>query len=283
MICQILNNSKSCHINLPLNTNHNIIAYVSAHICISSTSHVSFDSDAVEAVLDSGCSTTLTSERSDFITYSISSGEVEGLGKHNIVGTGTVRYDVIDDDGNKVSIIINDAIHVPTLEIRLISIQQIAQQSNDPLAGCHILANNLTLQWDGHTKTIPYNKTSNLPILYTVPGGKRAAAYISQHMMTYAYKMNISHPDKSNKLIRPENHDVPPEELAKLTNKKVRFKLDENDSTNKIEQLTSVSVCQKVHTTSTSRSRTRAPYKTMPKMPHISGSVQRSKIVTPLS
>ena len=55
------------------------------------------------------------------------SGKVEGLGVHNIVGTGTLKYTVLDDNGDKVNLLINDAIHVPTMDVRLISLQQIAQ------------------------------------------------------------------------------------------------------------------------------------------------------------
>ena len=119
-----------------------VIAFLGAHICTSATTHVAFDSDSFEAILDSGCSTTLTSKQSDFITYSKDSGEVEGLGTHDIVGTGTVQYKVLDDDGIIKNIVLHDAIHVPTLKIRLISIQQLAQQNQDPHAGGHIYQTN---------------------------------------------------------------------------------------------------------------------------------------------
>ena len=91
-------------------------------MCTQSTSHVNFDTDSVEAILDTGCSSTLTSERDDFITYEPDSGQVEGLGTHNIIGKGTIRYKVLDDNGNIETLQIHDVIHVPTIKIRLISI-----------------------------------------------------------------------------------------------------------------------------------------------------------------
>ena len=162
--------------------------------------------------MDTGCSTTLTSERSDFITYEKDSGKVEGLGTHDIVGTGTVKYTVLDDNGNPRNIIIHDAIHVPSLEIRLISVQQWAQQNKDPLAGGHILSKHLLLRWDGYNKTVPYNCNSNLPILYTVPGGKRATAYISKHIHTYAYKLDKKRTVRwDDVLIKPGANNSSPE------------------------------------------------------------------------
>ena len=203
-------------INLPPETRHKIYAYLGAHICTSSTSHVKFDSDSFEAVLDSGCSTTLTCDRSDFITYTDTTGEVEGLGTHNIVGTGSVKYKILDDNGNIKSLIIHDAIHVPTLKIRLISIQQVAQQSTDPLAGGHVLAQHLHLRWDNNIKTITYNSNSNLPILCTAPNGKIAAAYITQHLHKFAYKNAKSRSVQWDKaLIQPGESNISPEFIDK--------------------------------------------------------------------
>ena len=117
-----------------------MFAFHCAHVSFRHTGAVNFDSDAVEAILDTGCSTSISFERNDFINYKTMKGEVEGLGVHNIVSTGTIKYTVHDDNGDKVNLIIKDAIHVPTMDVRLISLQQIAQQSDDPSAGGDIRA-----------------------------------------------------------------------------------------------------------------------------------------------
>ena len=103
-------------------------------------------------------------------------GKVEGLGVHNIVGTGTVKYTVLDDNGDKVNLLIKNAIHVPTMDVRLISLQQIAQQSKDCKAGGDIRADAC------------YLLGSNLPILYTLPGIKIAEAYIAKHTQSVGLK-----------------------------------------------------------------------------------------------
>ena len=132
--------------------------------------------------LDTGCSRTLTFEKGDFITYEETNGEVEGLGTHKIVGKGTVKYTVQDDDGNIVDITIRDAIHVPTLDVRLISVQQFAQQYDDVGAEGAIKSKYLKLKWGEHEKSIPYHNISNLPIVFTNPGTTISDAYISSHM-----------------------------------------------------------------------------------------------------
>ena len=115
-------------------------------------------------------------------------GKVEGLGIHKIRGTGTLKYTVLDKNGDKVNLLIKNAMHVPTMDARLISIQQIDQQSEDPLAGGDVRAEAYYLRWNGLLKRVPYQIGSNLPILYTLPGGKIAKTYIANH--THALKLN---------------------------------------------------------------------------------------------
>ena len=73
------------------------------------------------------------------------------------------------------------------MDIRLILLQQIAQQSNDPLAGGDVKAEAWYLRWNGLLKTVPYQESSNLPILYTLSGGKIAKTYIA--METHAFHL----------------------------------------------------------------------------------------------
>ena len=54
-----------------------------AYLGTSKTKNVCFDTDAVEVLLDTGYTVTLSSEHSDFITYQPITGQVHGLGIHN--------------------------------------------------------------------------------------------------------------------------------------------------------------------------------------------------------
>ena len=96
-----------------------ILSHHCAHVSQRHRGTIKFDSDAVEAILDSGCSTSISFHKRDFIKYKPMSGKVEGLGVHNIVGTGTLKYTVLDDNGDEVNLLINDAIHVPTMDLCL--------------------------------------------------------------------------------------------------------------------------------------------------------------------
>ena len=154
-------------------------------MCQNSTDCILFDSDVIEAILKTGASRTLTHDRSDFIEYEECTGKVEGLGAHPVVGIGTVRYVIKNDEGTTTEIILKNSIHVPTLNVRLIILQQFAQQYADVNANGKITGNNLKLSWDSHTKTVPYQVSNNLPILFTNPGNKIADAYISKHMCTW--------------------------------------------------------------------------------------------------
>ena len=86
-----------------------------------------------------------------------------------IEGKGTVSYNIIDDNETPTTIIINNVYHVPKMDIRLISPQQLAKQSRDPNAGLLVSKHICRLLWDFHTKTLKYNEHSNLPIIYTTP------------------------------------------------------------------------------------------------------------------
>eukprot|EP00957_Ditylum_brightwellii_P125532 9568628-Ditylum_brightwellii.AAC.1 len=115
-------------------------------------------------------------DKNDFISYSPYKGKVQGIGSMHIIGKGTVHYYVNDDNGNKVQILISNAYHIPSLPARLISLQQLAQQSRDPLAGAYTTKKDLIISWDFHCTTVKYNKVNNLPMLYTEPRESTAAS-----------------------------------------------------------------------------------------------------------
>ena len=112
---------------------------------------------------------------------------------------GTLKYTVLDDNGDQVNLLFKDAIHVPTMDVRLISLQQVAQQSRDKEAGAVIIAKVCYLKWNGLTKTVPYQAGSNLPILYPLPGGEIARTYISQHSHAFTLHNNNAYLSKKDK------------------------------------------------------------------------------------
>ena len=73
--------------------------------------------------------------------------------------------------------------------------QQLAQQSEDRFASTHMLGDALHLRWDYYEKIVSYHSASNLPLIFTVPGGKRTCAYIANHMH-YWHGAYLSKDDK---------------------------------------------------------------------------------------
>lgn len=61
-------------------------------------------------------------DRKDFIKYIKTTEKVDGIGTHLIVEKGTVKHTFIDDDDHEINIILHDAIHVPTLDVSLLSV-----------------------------------------------------------------------------------------------------------------------------------------------------------------
>eukprot|EP00957_Ditylum_brightwellii_P092821 7067366-Ditylum_brightwellii.AAC.1 len=140
----------------------------------NSNSHddtATFDSDSHQIIIDTGASATFTPSRDDFVSYTPFKGKVQGLDHMKIVGKGTVRYTIADDNGVHVQTLISNAHHIPNLPIKHISPQQVAQQSRDPLAGGYTTKPNYILAWDYHTNTVLYDKHNNLPVLHTTLGG----------------------------------------------------------------------------------------------------------------
>ena len=111
-------------IMLNRHTKMNMVSYMSAYLNINNSNSIYFDANAIEGILDTGCSRTLTYDLNDFTAYKPTTGEVDGLGTHEILGKGTVKYTIRDDNDYKTKIIIHGVIHVSTLDVRLISAQQ---------------------------------------------------------------------------------------------------------------------------------------------------------------
>ena len=176
-ILKIIQNLYKNKYKISNNTEHNIteakIALYSAHLSSHKTSEIKFDTDAIPLILDTGESSTFTYNRDDFINYKSYQVQVQGLGKLEIKGKGTVKYNITDNNGEMVSLIIANVYHVPKMHIRLISPQQVSKQSRDNKEGIKERSSYCNLTWDGYKTCIRYHQQSKLPILYTTPNTKQ--------------------------------------------------------------------------------------------------------------
>lgn len=102
-----------------------------AFLSQSNNFEYNFDTDPVTLILDSGALSAFTYSKNDFLTYRKYKGNFKGLGKLSITGKGTASYNITNDNGIKVALLIANVCHVPQMKMRLISPQHIAKQSRD--------------------------------------------------------------------------------------------------------------------------------------------------------
>ena len=97
------------------------------------------------------------------------SGIASGL---EIKGTCTVEYRLRDDSGNVVLVRIENILYVPLWSVRLISPQQVADQTGDLDDVLHLKGSHAIMHHNGHILTIPYGSGSNLLTVMSNPGGR---------------------------------------------------------------------------------------------------------------
>eukprot|EP00957_Ditylum_brightwellii_P128064 9766764-Ditylum_brightwellii.AAC.1 len=106
----------------------------------------------------------------------------KALVKKYVIGKGTVRYTITNDNVEDVQLLVSNTYHTPDIPVRLLCTQQVAQQSRHLLAGGNDDKSNILLSWDYNFKIIEYVRKNNLQNMYTTPGGIKASAYLAKSM-----------------------------------------------------------------------------------------------------
>ena len=131
--------------------------------------HDPFPSTALQLILDTGVSVSVSPDRADFVgpishvQHTTSQGIASGL---PIAGTGTVQYTCQDDSGQLITITVPDVLYVPSCPARLICPRQLLQALPKP-ATASVTTVSTVLAFSGRTITVPYDSQSHLPILWT--------------------------------------------------------------------------------------------------------------------
>jgi hypothetical protein len=96
-------------------------------------------------------------------------GKVDGINEGlEIAGKGTFKFKIADNNGRAHIIRILNLLYLPELKSCLLWPQHWAQEAGDGQTWMINLAHHCTLQWADGRKTVPFNKSSNTPIFYTV-------------------------------------------------------------------------------------------------------------------
>ncbi len=118
--------------------------------------------------INTGASCCISNVKSDFIKFQESKSSVfHGISSGlSITGTGTLKWSINNDNGDEVIIHLPNSLYVPDAPMCLLSPQHMAKYTKHELDGFHSKENFSVLTFSGHQRTIHYNSTNNLPIIF---------------------------------------------------------------------------------------------------------------------
>jgi hypothetical protein len=131
---------------------------------------VRFDSNSFPICVDNHASYCMANSPHLFQNLVLSDvGKVNGINEGlEIAGKGTFKFKIVDNDSRAHIIRIPNLLYLPELKSCLLSPQHWAQEAGDGQTWMVNLAHHCILQWADGWKTVPFNKSSNTPIFYTV-------------------------------------------------------------------------------------------------------------------
>ena len=149
-----------------------------------------YDSDSFVIGIDNHASKTMSNKIRDFITPLTPTPNtfVKGAGGYiNVMGSGTLRWRIEDDDGKVHTILVKDSLYVPNIPKCLLSCQHWAKQANDNFpkpkgTWCATYDDSCVMEWNQrrYRRTIQMDPITNTPNILSAPGfnayRKKAAA-----------------------------------------------------------------------------------------------------------
>ncbi len=87
-----------------------------------------FEPGSFFVLMDNCANCAIATERTDFIEFRPSEGHVNGVGNAEVKGEGTVHWQLKADDEQVIDIIIENALFVPSMEYKIVSIRQWGRQ-----------------------------------------------------------------------------------------------------------------------------------------------------------
>ena len=135
----------------------------------STSGQVHFDSDSFPIRIDNHASYCMANSPHLFDDLVLSDvGKVDGINDGlAILGKGTFKFSITDDDGRVHHIRIPNSLYLPKLHGCLLSPQHWAQEAGDNETWMGNYAHSCILHWRGGTKTVPFHASTNTPIFHT--------------------------------------------------------------------------------------------------------------------
>jgi hypothetical protein len=105
-------------------------------------------------------------------------GKVDGINDGlEIADKGTFKFKIADNDGRTYIIRIPNPLYLPKLKTCLLLPQHWAPEAGDGQTWMVNGAHHCVLQWANGWKTVPFNKSSNMPIVYTASSSRAYQAF----------------------------------------------------------------------------------------------------------
>lgn len=160
-------------------------------------------SDDRAICINTGASCCISNCKDDFITFAPSSSTIlKGIGSGlSIVGTGTIKWTILNEHGDEVALHLHKSLYVPTALMCLLSPQHMAHQTTLSSDGFNSEGPLGISTFGGYQCTIPYNSTNILLILFLASDLSKAPSSISDNLSnttTAAFLSSTKLPDESN-------------------------------------------------------------------------------------
>ncbi len=144
---------------------------------------VRFDSDSYPIGVNSHASKCIANKPHLFEDQGLNKDkeQVDGISNGlEIVGEGTSKFNIKDDEGKQHTIRIKNSLYVPKMRRCLLLPQHWAQEVGDEQTWMELKKQwpyDCTLNWKGGKKTIPHHSLTNVPVFYTALSLTRYRAF----------------------------------------------------------------------------------------------------------
>jgi hypothetical protein len=169
-----------CCIESHLHRIFNVLLHLTALLSSSGDpDQVRFDSNSFPICIDNHASYCMANSPHLFENLVLSDvGKVDGINEGlEIAGKGTFKFMITDDNGRAHIIRIPNLLYLPELKSCLLLPQHWAQEVGDRQTWMVNLNHHCILQWADGRKTVPFNKSSNTPVFYTVFSSRAYQAF----------------------------------------------------------------------------------------------------------
>ena len=189
------------------------------HLEAMSSRLETFDSDSRPVGIDNRASACISDCRDDFVpgTLKPSSKVVKVFGGGLLGGIeeGTLKWDVLDDDGLRHEWSIPKSYYVEHGKMRLLSPQHWAQHMPTKAKACvNTHAHEITTEWHTdrpHRITVPIDQRTNVASLYLAPGGRSFKAFVEKAELDddddpFVFDTNVVSDDEQSTTDSDRNH-----------------------------------------------------------------------------